>query len=69
MKDKDLLKKAIRFGAAPNDAGIIAGYTKDEVALLFEDPEILYIVEMAKLELREMLFANRSDYGDNLWLC
>ena len=72
MKNKELLMGAVRFGARPNDAGIIVGHTRDEITLLFEDPEILFTVEANKLGLREMLFdsvADRLDYGENLWLC
>ena len=66
MKNKELSLRVL-----PNDAGIVTGHTRDEITLLFEDPEILYLVETAKIRTREMLFdvvSDRADYGDNLWL-
>ena len=63
MNNKKLLLGAIRFGELPNDAGIIVGYTRDDITMLFEDPEIMFTVQMEKLRAREAL----GD-GDTLWL-
>ena len=68
-KNKELLESAIRYAALPTADGVIAGFTRDEVALLFEDCEALFNFEMTKLRFRETLFdggSDRIDYGDNL---